>query len=113
MAGEKKSSSHSSHLLGFMVFSYCLKFKPRGALLLNLYITASSVLRRLFRFPVVCVKIVAKTSCTVWPLLVKWRETGLMTLPYLMSARWPRNLSLNVLPVCPMYCSPHSLQDMM
>ena len=96
-----------------MMFSYCLKFKPRGALLLKLCITASSVLSRLFRFPVVCVKIVAKTLCTVWPLLVKWRETGLMTLPYLMSARWAWNISLNVLPVCPTYCSPHSLQDRM
>ena len=36
---------------------------------------------------------IASTSAVVWSADVKWRDTGLMSLPCLMSVRWPRNRS--------------------
>ena len=52
----------------------------------------------------------ALTSCNVWFPEQKWRDTGLTLFSCLMSAMCPLNLSLNVLPDCPTYWSPHFRQ---
>ena len=54
-------------------------------------------------FPVVCVSIAASTLCTVWPSVVKWRETGLLTFPCLMSVKCALKRSQNLFPDCPIY----------
>ena len=49
----------------------------------------------------------ALTSRNVWFPEQKWRDIGLTLFSCLMSAMCPLNLSLNVLPDCPTYWSPH------
>ena len=77
--------------------------------MLRVSIQLSSVHRRTFRFSVVWATIMALTSSRV---VCGRKVTGLTLLPCLMSARWPRNCSLKVLPDCPTYCIPHLLQLM-
>ena len=63
-------------------------------------IQLSSVLRHTLRLSVVWATIVTLTSSVVWKVDVKWRETGLMLLPCLISVRRPWNYSWKVLPDC-------------
>ena len=95
-----------------LVHIYCMRFNPEGCLVFSLLIQVSSVLKRTFRLSVVWATIVASTSFVVWLMDVKWRETGLMLLPCLMSVRWPRKRSWKVLSDCPTYCRLHFLQLM-
>ena len=52
----------------------------------------------------------ASTSRNVCFPEQKWRDTGLTLFSRLMSAMCHLNLSLNVIPDCPTYWSPHFRQ---